>query len=192
MIDGSGRRMLTVELGLEGGVVARTLHAEHLHEPSRGPRLDEAGAAYVAGDRRGIAALRHVLDAGDKAALGPALEGLPLVRAGEALFELLFGVTRDGEPSFLRRLFGEDTATPTRHPVRLRIVTAAEALLGLPWGISAWRGSFLRDYGWTFEVSDLPAPAEMLRLKAPASMLLILPDRGLGGGYHIAIGRASS
>jgi hypothetical protein len=179
-LDSAGRRMLTVELGLQGGEIERKLHADHLHEPSLGPRLDEVGATYVVGQQRGIAALRGMLDAGDPEA--PGLGGPDLARAGEALFELLFGVTRDGEPAFLHRLFGEETATPTRHPVRLRIVTRSEELLGLPWGISAWRGSLLRDYGWTFEVSDLLAPTEMLRLKAPTSILLILPQLGRAEG----------
>lgn len=172
------RVTLTIKLDIVGGELCRTLHADHLDKTSSGPRLDAVGANYQVDGRRGLAALWHVLEAGDEATMGANLSGAQLLRAGEALFETLFGIHSEDDPVFVRNLFGEDAAAPTRHAVRVRILTKAPQLLGLPWGITAWRGSFLRDSEWTFELSDVEQPRETPRLKVPASVLLILPELG--------------
>lgn len=174
--DAAGRWTLTVELGIEGGMLTRTLHAEYKHERLDGPRLDEVGASYVVDHRRGLAALRHVLTAGDKETIGANFDGQQLVRAGEAMFEVLFGAGGNADSTALCKVLGEECRVPTRHPVRVRIVTSAEELIGLPWGIAAWRGSFLRDYGWIFEVTGTLIAAGNERLKLPTSVLAILPE----------------
>ena len=131
--------------------------------------------------QHGVAAIRRVLWAGDRETITSHLHGPKVVAAGEALFEVLFGVKATEGLAFVRTLFREDTDVPTRHPVRVRIMTEAEELLSLPWGIMAWRRHFLRDSGWTFEVTDERDAKERAAAQA-ADQPLAHPPAGLARG----------
>jgi hypothetical protein len=72
---------------------------------------------------------------------------------GEDLFQLLFGsdVCKSGE--ILGAAFGGiPTADPTRHPLRVRLLTDDERVWTLPWATIAYRGRRLAGDGWTVEL----------------------------------------
>jgi hypothetical protein len=76
---------------------------------------------------------------------------------GEDLFQLLFGsdVARSG--AILGAAFGEPTADPTRHPLRVRLLTDDDRLCAMPWGKIAYQGRRLAAGGWTVELHPASA-----------------------------------
>lgn len=60
--------------------------------------------------------------------------------------------------------------------MRVRIYTTIRTLVVLPWRLAAWKGKFLADSGWTFEVvTDIP-PGPALSFAVPAPLLVIAPE----------------
>jgi hypothetical protein len=114
-------------------------------------------------DRRGLDAVTTLLDTGDPRALVRHFTQSDLVELGHTMFYALLGNSDRWEP-IIRKLFdehGDPRPNPPRRSVRVRIWTSVDALVDLPWRLTAWKGKFLVDSGWTFEVvaSAQPGPA---------------------------------
>lgn len=174
------RGELTVHLEVRGEMLHRTVHTRWETTALPPEPLAAVGSAYAARGRTGLDALAHVLTDGTRETLEEGLSDPLARRAGGALFEVLFGSSKERWTAALRPLFPEGPVVPTRHPVRVRIWTDAPVLLGLPWGLTALETSYLRDHGWTFEVTDRREPSGDRRLRLPTAVLLILP--GLRSG----------
>lgn len=102
---------------------------------------------------------------------------------GPALFELLFG-PREGElcQRLVRAAFdSEQTTSPERNPLRVRIQTADPLMAQLPWRQTSWNGRLLRESGWTFELlpfTGAPEPPQYpdVQLHTPCEALIITPE----------------
>src|SRR5262249_22632201 len=144
-----------------------------------GPQpLAGAGGAYTADGRTGLAALTSALACRTPEDLDQRLSNAHLDRAGELLFELLFGPDEARYLHVLSRTSGtpaEPCPTPTRFGLRVRVLTDVPALLGLPWRLVMWRGFLLSDNGWTVEVCSRPDPPARIDYRSPGRVLVIAP-----------------
>jgi hypothetical protein len=172
--------VLSIRLEKRGGELHRTAFLPLYGEEMRLPRqpFSEIGSAYRVSRQSGLAAIDHVLDDGGDHKLEQHLSGDRLLLAGQVLFETVFGSEEAGWAPCFKRLFGEERASPPRHPVRLRVVTEDPQLRTMPWGIMAFGGGYLRDSGWTFEIGTQVAPLRDVDLSLPTGILLILPELG--------------
>jgi hypothetical protein len=173
------RYTLSIQLKRRGETLQRTAfpaYGAEMRLPAQ--PFSEIGSAYRVHRRSGIAAIDRVLDDGSDTRLTQHLSGPALLDAGQVLFEAAFGPDEAGWAPCFKRLFGEERTVPLRHPVRLRIITDDPQLRAMPWGIMAFRGDYLRDSGWTFEVGTEVAPRGDVELSLPTGILLILPELG--------------
>ena len=131
---------------------------------------------------RGLDALTVLLDLGDQDDLLEHATQSNLLEMGHIMFDTLFGNSDRWEP-VLRHLFddyGGPRPNPPRRSVRVRIFTSIDALVDLPWRLTAWKGKFLVDSGWTFEVVASAQPGPDLHFKTPCPVLVIAPQfRGM-------------
>lgn len=94
------------------------------------------------------------------------------------LVETLFGSESNLE--HILRLLSHAFTNPVLYPIRLRIQTDNQQLSELPWAETTWRNRTLRDYGWTFELTDAKKISTALStinitMKLPCQILAILP-----------------
>ena len=180
----SGERIeLTVRLRRDGGALHRAYsHPPYGHRPeldSSAPWDSFAGEIEFQG-LAGPEAVARLLDRGDAGELATHLTRARLVAVGELLFGLLFGAEEQWEP-VLRGVFKAPSGprpNPPRYPVRLRVLADDPLLAGLPWRITAWRGRWLLDSGWTFEAVANEEPRGHVEVRAPARVLAIAPGAG--------------
>ena len=102
---------------------------------------------------------------------------------GPALFELLFGPP---EGELCRRLLrvafnSEQTPSPERQPLRVRIQTDDSLLQQLPWRRTSWNNRQLWESGWTFELLPVagapePPPYADVQLYTPCEVLIVAPE----------------
>lgn len=95
----------------------------------------------------------------DIACLPPA-QTLGYLVDGKLLFQLLFG----SDPATYTNLFSlafdsRRPVEPSYAPLRVRLFTDAEQLLGLPWQSIAYQGRPLAEAGWTVEFQAMRTPA---------------------------------
>lgn len=81
----------------------------------------------------------------------------PDLLQGELLFWLLFGSDTAISGQILGVAFDLPTADPTRHALRLRLLTDDDRLATLPWNRLSYQGRRLVDDGWTVELHPDPA-----------------------------------
>lgn len=127
--------------------------------------------------RRGLDAITEILDAGQAHELIEKFTQGDLVELGHVLFYTLLGSSERWEP-VIRALFdehGEVRPNPPRRSVRARIWTSIDALVDLPWRLTAWKGKFLVDSGWTFEVVSAAEHGPDIGFEAPCPLLVIAP-----------------
>lgn len=180
----SGERIeLTVRLRRDGGTLRRAYcHPPYGHRPeldSSAPWDSFAGEIEFQG-LTGPEAVTRLLDRGNAGELATHLTRGGLVAVGELLFALLFGAEEQWEP-VLRGVFKAPSGprpNPPRYPVRLRVLADDPLLAGLPWRITAWRGRWLLDSGWTFEAVANEEPRGHVEVRAPARVLAITPRAG--------------
>lgn len=123
--------------------------------------------------------LLDILRAGDRAQLDRVLAGRPQLDLGASLYALLFPEPEVANALF-RELSGSPAATvrPERTPLRVRIVAADDALLGLPWALTrSPDGVHLAtaEGRWTFEHSTRRVGDEAVHLPSGAKVLLACP-----------------
>ncbi len=127
---------------------------------------------------RGIEAVGAVLEDGDLEALLGKFTQSRLVEVGHLFFKILLGNSQRWEP-VLRQLFDEHEGprpNPPRHSVRVRIYTTIDELVDLPWRVAAWKGKFLSESGWTFEVTADTRPRRDIDFETPCAVLVIAPQ----------------
>lgn len=127
--------------------------------------------------RRGLDAITEILDAGQAHELIEKLTQGDLVELGHVLFYTLLGSSERWEP-VIRTLYdehGDVRPNPPRRSVRARIWTSIDALVDLPWRLTAWKGKFLVDSGWTFEVVSAAEHGPDIGFEAPCPLLVIAP-----------------
>ena len=182
------RLQLTISLERTGGNLRASYYdgktrpigeAASVPWASIGTKFTYAGQGETA---RGIDGINAVLDHGDMHELIRYFTRERLVEIGHILFTVLFGNSERWEP-VLRELFHEHAGprpNPPRYGVRVRIVTSVRELVDLPWRLSAWKGKFLADSGWTFEVSTYLRPSHDVEFETPCPILVIAPEyRGM-------------
>lgn len=158
--------------------------------------LRELGEELQFGGVHGISAVNALLDVPDERTLEAGLCGHQGEAIGALLFALLFPDESVWRP-VLAGLFGTEFAervSPLKQGVRLRIWTEHEGLLSLPWRLTTWNRQWLRNSGWTFELTSLEEPTETLALHTPCRILVVVPqydaavDRlpDLAGSAHLA------
>lgn len=128
--------------------------------------------------RRGLDAITEILDAGQAHELVQHFTQGDLVELGHVLFQTLLGNSERWEP-VLRQLFdehGDVRPNPPRRSVRVRIWTSIDTLVDLPWRLTAWKGKFLVDSGWTFEVVAAADHGFDVGFEAPCPILIIAPS----------------
>jgi hypothetical protein len=129
------------------------------------------------GARRGLDAITEILDAGEAHELVQRFTQSDLVELGHVLFYTLLGSSERWEP-VIRQLFdehGDVRPNPPRRSVRVRIWTSVDTLVDLPWRLTAWKGKFLVDSGWTFEVVSTAEHGPDIGFEAPCPLLVIAP-----------------
>ena len=127
--------------------------------------------------RRGLDAITEILDAGQAHELIEQFTQSDLVELGHVLFYTLLGSSERWE-AVIRALFdehGDVRPNPPRRSVRARIWTNIDALVDLPWRLTAWKGKFLVDSGWTFEVVSAADIGPDIGFEAPCPLLVIAP-----------------
>ncbi len=178
---------LTVRLSRDGDVLRRSYF-----DPIYGHRkkLDSSApwSSFTGGiefqNLAGPEAIGRLFDRGRPHELKSHLTRGRLVQVGELLFDLLFGAEQKWEP-LLRGLFNRPSGArpnPPRHPVRVRVLAEDPLLAGLPWRITAWRGRWLLDSGWTFETVASQESRGHVEVREPARVLVVAP----GGGESLA------
>jgi hypothetical protein len=174
------RRQLTIELWTDGSNLLRRYHVPVFGadpDPPPPQPLAQIGKGYRALGQTGLAALSHVLASDHAEEMDLHLVGDQLDRAGELLFEVLFGADELRIQRVIRwaASLDEPAPTPIRVRLRVRIRTDIPELCGLPWRVTQWKGYLLRDYDWTFEMcAELTARARIDH-KSPGRILLIAP-----------------
>lgn len=129
------------------------------------------------GARRGLDAITEILDAGEAHELLATFTQSDLVELGHVLFYTLLGPVERWEP-VIRAVFdehGDVRPNPPRRSVRVRIWTSVDALVDLPWRLTAWNGKFLVDSGWTFEVVTAAEAGPDVDFETPCPLLIIAP-----------------
>ncbi len=126
-----------------------------------------------------IQALHAAVDAGR----------LPTSEESAVLFDVLFGDENRWRP-LLRVLFGrpepEVQPTPVYGSVRLRVRTVDEALLGLPWRLTAWNDTRLVERRWTFTETPDVDPTADYATATPANVLVVAGEGPTGdSGLHV-------
>ena len=105
---------------------------------------------------------------------------------GEVLFKILFGSDAADHEILFRTAFHrpvpEPQPTPVAAPLRLRIVSADQQLLGLPWLLTTWKGGFLVDRNWLFMTGSEADPESGIKTSQPLGVLLASP----GDNDHLA------
>lgn len=127
---------------------------------------------------RGLDAVTALLDAGHEYDLVRHFTQNELVEVGHLLFYTLLGSSERWEP-VIRQLFdehGDVRPNPPRRSVRVRIWTNIDTLVDLPWRLTAWKGKFLVDSGWTFEVVAAAEPGLDVSFETPCPVLIIAPS----------------
>lgn len=125
----------------------------------------------------GLDGINAALDQGDVDDLVRYFTRDRLVEVGHILFSTLMGNSERWEP-VLRELFDEHTGprpNPPRRAVRVRVVTSVKELVDLPWRLCAWKGKYLADSGWTFEVANFFGPSRDVAFDTPCPMLVVAP-----------------
>lgn len=128
-------------------------------------------------EKRGLDAVTAVLDAGDPRTLVRHFTQSDLVELGHMMFYTLLGNSDRWEP-VIRALFdehGDPRPNPPRRSVRVRIWTSVDELVDLPWRLTAWKGKFLVDSGWTFEVVAAAQPGPDVEFETPCPILVVAP-----------------
>ncbi|CAN96383.1 hypothetical protein sce6216 [Sorangium cellulosum So ce56] len=173
------RPQLTIELRRRGAELARAYHFPLYGEDDRfgsRQRFDEIGQSYRAGRAVGLAALHGVLERGLIEEMEAELAGAQLARAGEALFEALFGPEEERWSMLLRRAFEDGGApSPIHRPLRVRLRVEDPLLSALPWRAVRWRGHVLSEWGWTFELCSSTATSERIEHQSPGRILILIP-----------------
>lgn len=128
----------------------------------------------------GLLALSALLDPSRSHHLQTVLTGGDSARLGDALFDILFPVRDEQRWRPTLNTIAESRpgvdAEPTRHPLRIRIVTTDPVLAGLPWRMTSFQGKWLLDHGWTFEVTSVQAPIGPFDLVVPCGFLVLAPE----------------
>lgn len=173
------RPILTVRLRrLASGQLETTHFLPPFFQPMPSVQCDwgELGKTLEFGALTGLDALNALLDRGLPVHLSQYLTGVPAMRIGSLLFEMLFPSSATQNP--LNQLAGSQNVDihPTRHAVRLRIEASDPALLGLPWRLTSYQGKRLIDYSWTFEVVPELHPRGPLTLVVPGTVLIVAPE----------------
>ncbi|WP_152629675.1 hypothetical protein [Haliangium ochraceum] len=135
-------------------------------------------AASEGGNAGGLAAIGDILERGDASELVQHFTQSDLVEFGHTLFYVLFGSSTRWEP-VIRALFderGEVRPNPPRRSVRVRIFTNIDMLVDLPWRLTAWKGKYLVDSGWTFEVVSALESNAQITFESPCPILVIAPQ----------------
>lgn len=147
--------------------------------------------SHDGGSARGIDGINAALDRGDMHELIHYFTRERLVEVGHILFTVLFGNSERWEP-VLRELFNEHSGprpNPPRYGVRVRISTSVKELVDIPWRLCAWKGKFLADSGWTFEVVTYLRPSQDVEFETPCPILVMAPTfRGMddiGTAQHL-------
>lgn len=125
----------------------------------------------------GLDGINAALEIGDRDELLHYFTQARLVEVGHILFYALFGNSDRWEP-VIRELFdeyGDPRPNPPRRSVRVRILTSSDELLDLPWRLAAWKGKFLAESGWTFEVVERQRAEPDVELETPCPVLVIAP-----------------
>jgi len=181
------RKRVTVELSHEGVDLLRTYWFDDGASVTSRQRLDTIGRGYRVGQVLGISALHGLLERDDLNEIKVHLAGDQLEKAGEMLFEVLFGPGPEAWGPVLRAAFTSgpgENPRPPRYPLRVRITTADPALgkvlLGLPWRATMFAGRILSDDGWTFEVCAGRDAGAEITYHAPGSVLILAPEYGTG------------
>lgn len=126
----------------------------------------------------GIDGINAALDQGDVHELVQYFTRERLIEVGHILFSTLLGNSDRWEP-VLRALFDERSGprpNPPRHSVRVRISTSIRELIDLPWRLCTWKGKFLTDSGWTFEVVGQLRSLVDIDFDTPCPILIIAPQ----------------
>ena len=127
---------------------------------------------------RGLDAITAVLDSGREHELLQHFTQSDLVEVGHIMFQALLGNSERWE-SVLRAVFdehGQMRPNPPRRSVRVRIWTSIDTLVDLPWRLTAWKGKFLVDSGWTFEVVAAAEDGPDVRFETPCPVLVVAPQ----------------
>lgn len=142
--------------------------------------------------RTGLDAINAALEQGDANELVSYFTQSRLVDVGHIFFYTLFGNSERWEP-VLRKLFdeyGDPRPNPPRKSVRVRISTTVNELIDMPWRLAAWKGKFLANDGWTFEVAADVRTGRDVELDTPCPILVIAPTfagmKDIGTNEHVA------
>ncbi|WP_428267560.1 hypothetical protein [Haliangium sp.] len=180
------RLTLTIHLERSGDTLRVSYYDDKLRRLDDGPAeqawsdigtdfdYTPAGGTHL----RGLDAITAVLDAGKAPELVHYFTQGDLVDVGHIFFTTLLGSSSRWEP-VLRRLFdehGEVRPNPPRRSVRVRIWTNVDALIDLPWRLTAWKGKFLVESGWTFEVVAVAEAGPDIRFETPCPILVVAPS----------------
>lgn len=182
MID--ERLQLTIHLERAGDELRVAYYDAKTRRIGDGPTLvswSSIGTNFVyaqGGEKlRGLDAVTAVLDAGNASDLVRHFTQSDLVDIGHMMFYTLLGSSDRWEP-VIRALFdehGDPRPNPPRRSVRVRIWTSVDALVDLPWRLIAWKGKFLIDSGWTFEVVTAAQPGLDVEFETPCPILVVAP-----------------
>ncbi|MCG8423397.1 MAG: hypothetical protein MJE77_36315 [Proteobacteria bacterium] len=130
------------------------------------------------GELGGLDGVNAALEVGDQDELIRYFTQGTLVEVGHLLFYALLGNSERWEP-IIRALYGErgePRPNPPRRSVRVRILTSCDELVDLPWRLAAWKGKFLAESGWTFEVVVRERAEPDIEFRAPCPILIVAPE----------------
>lgn len=139
--------------------------------------LRQFGEDLQFGGHRGVDAINALLDVPNEQTLAECLCGEQGEAIGALLFELLFPEEQIWRP-VLAGLVGvenPDKVLPLKQSIRLRIWTDHQELLALPWRLTTWNRQWLLNSKWTFELTSVEQPTEMLALHTPCRILVVIP-----------------